>query len=159
MVGKGATFQMQLPIRAESRKASHMTKRILVVEDQEDLRGVLRPCSSDRATRCWKPQTVRPAWQRPNRIDRISSSWTSSSSSRRLRGHPADQGRPHPKGDASHRHQLIRDEGRRGEGPSSRCDNYVTKPYSPMQLLRIIQGYLGDRSNTRFQIRCVGPLS
>ena len=30
------------------------------------------------------------------------------------------------------------------------CDHYVTKPYSPLQLLRIIQGFLGDRSNTRF---------
>jgi two-component system cell cycle response regulator DivK len=24
------------------------------------------------------------------------------------------------------------------------CDNYVTKPYSPMQLLRIIRGILGE---------------
>lgn len=26
------------------------------------------------------------------------------------------------------------------------CDHYVTKPYSPMQLLRAIRGYLGDKS-------------
>jgi two-component system, cell cycle response regulator DivK len=26
------------------------------------------------------------------------------------------------------------------------CDHYVTKPYSPMQLLRVIQGYLHGRS-------------
>ena len=24
------------------------------------------------------------------------------------------------------------------------CDSYVTKPYSPMQLLRVIRGYLGE---------------
>jgi two-component system, cell cycle response regulator DivK len=24
------------------------------------------------------------------------------------------------------------------------CDHYVTKPYSPMQLLRLIRGLLGD---------------
>jgi two-component system cell cycle response regulator DivK len=24
------------------------------------------------------------------------------------------------------------------------CDHYVTKPYSPMQLLRVIRGYLGE---------------
>jgi two-component system cell cycle response regulator DivK len=24
------------------------------------------------------------------------------------------------------------------------CDHYVTKPYSPVQLLRIIRGFLGD---------------
>ena len=25
------------------------------------------------------------------------------------------------------------------------CDHYVTKPYSPMQLLRLIRGFLGDK--------------
>jgi two-component system cell cycle response regulator DivK len=25
------------------------------------------------------------------------------------------------------------------------CDHYVTKPYSPMQLLRLIRGLLGDK--------------
>jgi two-component system, cell cycle response regulator DivK len=24
------------------------------------------------------------------------------------------------------------------------CDDYVTKPYSPIQLLRVIRGYLGE---------------
>jgi CheY-like chemotaxis protein len=33
---------MELPRRAEFRKRASMSKRILVVEDQEDLRGVLR---------------------------------------------------------------------------------------------------------------------
>ena len=40
-LGQGATFQMELPIRAEFRKVIH-DKRILVVEDQADLRGILR---------------------------------------------------------------------------------------------------------------------
>jgi two-component system cell cycle response regulator DivK len=26
------------------------------------------------------------------------------------------------------------------------CDHYVTKPYSPIQLLRVIRGYLGERA-------------
>jgi two-component system cell cycle response regulator DivK len=26
------------------------------------------------------------------------------------------------------------------------CDEYVTKPYSPIQLLRMIRGYLGDKT-------------
>jgi len=26
------------------------------------------------------------------------------------------------------------------------CDEYVTKPYSPIQLLRMIRGYLGDKA-------------
>ena len=24
------------------------------------------------------------------------------------------------------------------------CDHYVTKPYNPMQLLRLVRGFLGD---------------
>ena len=28
--------------------------------------------------------------------------------------------------------------------PAAGCDHYVTKPYSPMQLLRVIQGFLGE---------------
>jgi two-component system, cell cycle response regulator DivK len=27
---------------------------------------------------------------------------------------------------------------------ASGCDHYVTKPYSPVQLLRLIRGYLGE---------------
>jgi hypothetical protein len=41
-LGKGSAFQMELARRAEFRKRASMSKRILVVEDQEDLRGVLR---------------------------------------------------------------------------------------------------------------------
>jgi two-component system, cell cycle response regulator DivK len=26
------------------------------------------------------------------------------------------------------------------------CDDYVTKPYSPIQLLRMVRGYLGDKT-------------
>jgi two-component system, cell cycle response regulator DivK len=26
------------------------------------------------------------------------------------------------------------------------CNHYITKPYSPMQLLRMIRGYLGEES-------------
>ena len=26
------------------------------------------------------------------------------------------------------------------------CDHYVTKPYSPIALLRMIRGYLGDKA-------------
>lgn len=28
--------------------------------------------------------------------------------------------------------------------PAGSCDHYVTKPYSPMQLLRVIRGFLGE---------------
>ena len=26
------------------------------------------------------------------------------------------------------------------------CDRYVTKPYSPLELLHIVRGYLGDKT-------------
>ena len=26
------------------------------------------------------------------------------------------------------------------------CDDYVTKPYSPIQLLRMVRGYLGEKT-------------
>jgi two-component system cell cycle response regulator DivK len=29
---------------------------------------------------------------------------------------------------------------------ASGCDHYVTKPYSPIQLLRIIRGFLGEQA-------------
>ena len=29
---------------------------------------------------------------------------------------------------------------------SAGCDYYITKPYSPMQLLRLIKGYLGEKA-------------
>jgi two-component system, cell cycle response regulator DivK len=29
---------------------------------------------------------------------------------------------------------------------ASGCDGYVTKPYSPVQLLAIIRGYLADKA-------------
>jgi hypothetical protein len=25
------------------------------------------------------------------------------------------------------------------------CDHYMTKPYSPMQLLRLVRGFLGEK--------------
>ena len=76
-----------------------MTKRILVVEDQEDLRGML----------------ARPPHRHGLRRHR----------SRKWRG----WSRQSMKGD---------EEKARAAG----CDRYVTKPYSPMQLLRVIKLYL-----------------
>ena len=35
--------------------------------------------------------------------------------------------------------------GDEGKARAAGCDHYVTKPYSPLQLLRIIQGFLGEQ--------------
>ena len=71
-----------------------MSKRILVVEDQEDLRAILR----DLLT-------------------------------------------------ASDFEVIEAADGRAGveKARASGCDGYVTKPYSPMQLLRMIRGFLPDK--------------
>jgi two-component system, cell cycle response regulator DivK len=87
-----------------------MTKRILVVEDQEDLRGMLRTLltgSGYDATGQIKAD--------PN----LKSTPIIAVSSFAMKGD---------------------EEKARASG----CDHYVTKPYSPVQLLRLIQGYLGD---------------
>jgi CheY-like chemotaxis protein len=51
---------------------------------------------------------------------------------------------------SNRRHQLVRHEGRRREGrrlrPRYVTKPYVTKPYSPIELLHIIRGYLGDKA-------------
>jgi hypothetical protein len=43
-VGKGSTFQMKIPTRAEIRMRASLSKRILVVADWENLRGA---CCAD----------------------------------------------------------------------------------------------------------------
>jgi two-component system cell cycle response regulator DivK len=52
---------------------------------------------------------------------------------------------PNLKATPDHRRELVRDEGRRGEAWAAGCDHYVTNPYGPAQLLRIILGFLGDK--------------
>ena len=41
-LGQGSTFSLTLPIKVEQTSEAAMTKRILVVEDQEDNRQILR---------------------------------------------------------------------------------------------------------------------
>ena len=41
---------------------------------------------------------------------------------------------------------------------ASGCDHYVTKPYSPIQLLRSSEGFLANRGREN-QVRFVGLLS
>ena len=36
--------------------------------------------------------------------------------------------------------------GDEGRARAAGCDEYVTKPYSPVQLLRMVRGYLGDKA-------------
>lgn len=89
-------------------------KRILIVEDQEELRGVLRDLLTGSGTRCSKRQTGRRASQRKSdRPDLILMDVQMPV----LDGYEATrQIKADPTLKAHHCCQLVRDEGRRGEG-------------------------------------------
>jgi len=122
-----------------------MTKRILVVEDQEDLRGVLRDLLSGSG------YAVVEAADGQDGIDKAKSErpdlilmdiqlpvLDGYEATRQIKADPSLANTPiiavssfAMKGD---------EEKARGAG----CDHYVTKPYSPLQLLRTIRGVLGE---------------
>jgi two-component system cell cycle response regulator DivK len=121
-----------------------MTKRILIVEDQEDLRGMLRDLLSGTGytvieaadgeagvakAKSERPDLVLMDIQMPV-IDGYEAT-------RRIKADPALQ--PVPIVAVSSFAMKGDEEKARAAG----CDNYVTKPYSPLQLLKIIRGYLG----------------
>jgi len=122
-----------------------MSKRILVVDDQEDLRGVLRDLltgsgytiieATNGAAGVAKAKSDRPDLilmdiQMPV-IDGYEAT-------RRIKVDPDLN--PIPIVAVSSFAMKGDEEKARAAG----CDHYVTKPYSPMQLLRLIRGFLGD---------------
>jgi two-component system cell cycle response regulator DivK len=124
-----------------------MTKRILVVEDQEDLRGVLRDLFTrsgyivieaiDGATgvasaKSDHPDIILMDIQMPV-IDGYEAT-------RRIKADPTLARIPVV---------AVSSFAMKGDEEKARaagCDHYVTKPYSPIQLLRMIRGYLGDKA-------------
>src|ERR1700693_681437 len=127
-------------------KDNRMTKRILVVEDQDDLRGILRDLftrsgyivieAADGATgvasaksNC--PDIILMDIQMPV-IDGYEAT-------RRIKADPTLTKIPVV---------AVSSCAMKGDEEKARaagCDHYVTKPYSPIQLLRMIRGYLGDK--------------
>ena len=122
-----------------------MSKRILVVDDQEDLRGVLRDLlngsgytvieAADGEAGVAKAKSDNPDLilmdiQMPV-IDGYEAT-------RRIKGDPALN--PIPIVAVSSFAMKGDEEKARAAG----CDHYVTKPYSPMQLLRLFRGFLGQ---------------
>ena len=121
-----------------------MTKRILVVEDQEDLRGILRDLLTssgyemleaadgqagvDKA-KAEKPDLILMDIQMPvmNGYD----------ATRQIKANP--ELKPIPIVAVSSFAMKGDEEKARASG----CDHYVTKPYSPMQLLKTVRGLLG----------------
>ena len=123
-----------------------MSKRILVVDDQEDLRGVLRDLligsgytvieAADGETGVAKAKSDRPDLilmdiQMPV-IDGYEAT-------RLIKVDP--NLKPIPIVAVSSFAMKGDEEKARAAG----CDHYVTKPYSPMQLLRLIRGFLGEK--------------
>jgi two-component system cell cycle response regulator DivK len=123
-----------------------MSKRILVVDDQEDLRGVLRDLLSgsgytvieaaDGEAGVTKAKSDRPDLilmdiQMPV-IDGYEAT-------RRIKSDP--DFKPIPIVAVSSYAMKGDEEKARAAG----CDHYVTKPYSSMQLLRLIRRLLGDQ--------------
>jgi len=120
-----------------------MTKRILVVEDQEDLRGVLRDLltssgyivieAADGATGIAMAKSDRPSIilmdiQMPV-IDGYEAT-------RQIKADPDLASIPII---------AVSSFAMKGDEEKARaagCDEYVTKPYSPIQLLRMVRSYL-----------------
>jgi two-component system cell cycle response regulator DivK len=124
-----------------------MTKRILVVEDQEDLRGVLRTLLTGSGyemieaadgqagvakARAEQPDLVLMDIQLPI-LDGYDAT-------RQIKADPKLARTPII---------AVSSFAMKGDEEKARaagCDHYVTKPYSPVQLLRIIRGFLGDKT-------------
>ena len=122
-----------------------MTKRILVVEDQEDLRGVLRTLLTGSGYAMLEAVdgetgVARAKSDRPDLIlmDIQMPVLDGYEATRRIKADPDLAGTPVI---------AVSSFAMKGDEEKARaagCDHYVTKPYSPMQLLRVIRGTLGE---------------
>ena len=123
-----------------------MTKRILVVEDQEDLRGILRDLLTgsgydvvDAAN--GQDGVAKAKSERPDLIlmDIQLPIVNGYETTQQIKADPNLKATPII---AVSSYAMKGDE---DEARASGCDHYITKPYSPLQLLRIIQGFLGEK--------------
>jgi two-component system cell cycle response regulator DivK len=121
-----------------------MSKRILVIEDQEDLRGVLRDLLTGSgyavleaadgeagvaSAKSEQPDLILMDIQMPV-LDGYEAT-------RRIKADPALK--PIPIVAVSSFAMKGDEEKARAAG----CDHYVTKPYSPMQLLKMVRAFVG----------------
>ena len=124
-----------------------MTKRILVVEDQEDLRGVLRDLLTGSGYEVAEAAdggegVAKAKSERPDLIlmDIQLPVLDGYETTRQIKADPDFKAVPII---AVSSYAMKGDE---EKARASGCDHYVTKPYSPVQLLRIIRGLLGDHA-------------
>ena len=126
---------------------SHDRKRILVVEDQEDLRGVLRDLLTGSGYECLEATDGQAGVSQgqvgsPDLIlmDIQMPVLDGYEATRQIKADPDLKATPII---------AVSSFAMKGDEEKARaagCDHYVTKPYSPMQLLRVIREYLGDKS-------------
>ena len=122
-----------------------MSKRILAVDDQEDLRGVLRDLLNGSGYTVIEAADGEAGVAKANSdhpdlilMDIQMPLIDGYEATRRIKGDPALN--PIPIVAVSSFAMKGDEEKARAAG----CDHYVTKPYSPMQLLRLIRGFLGQ---------------
>ena len=124
-----------------------MTQRILVIEDQDDLRAILRDFLTasgyDIVEAVDGGEGVAKARsQRPDLIlmDIQLPVLDGYETTRQIRTDPDLKATPIIA--VSSYAMKGNEEKARGSG----CDDYVTKPYNPIQLLRVIRGFLGEQA-------------
>ena len=122
-----------------------MKRRILIVEDQEDLRGVLRDLLTgsgyDVAEAAdGRDGVARAKSERPDLVlmDIQLPGLDGYEATRQIKALPELAATPII---------AVSSFAMKGDEEKARaagCDQYVTKPYSPIQLLRIIRGFLNE---------------
>ena len=123
-----------------------MTKRILVIEDQEDLRGVLRDLFTNSGYTVIEAVdgaagVARAKSDRPDIIlmDIQMPIIDGYEATRQIKADPNLTSVPIV---------AVSSFAMKGDEEKARaagCDDYVTKPYSPVQLLRLVRGYLAKK--------------
>jgi two-component system, cell cycle response regulator DivK len=124
-----------------------VSKRILIVEDQEDLRAILRDYLAasgyivieavDGADGVSKAASERPDLVLMDVQLPVLDGYDAT---RQIKALPGFTATPII---------VVSSFAMKGDEEKARaagCDHYVTKPYSPVQLMRTIRGFLGDES-------------
>ena len=123
-----------------------MSKRILIIDDQEDLRGVLRDLLSGSGYAVveaadGRDGVAKAKSERPDLIlmDIQLPLVDGYEATRQIKADPTLAKTPVI---AVSSFAMKGDE---EKAQAAGCDHYVTKPYSPLQLLRTIRGVLGEQ--------------
>ena len=122
-----------------------MSKRILIIDDQEDLRGILRDLLSGSGYALveaadGRDGVAKAKSERPDLIlmDIQLPVVDGYEATRQIKADPTLAKTPII---------AVSSFAMKGDEDKARaagCDHYVTKPYSPIQLLRLIRGFLNE---------------